>query len=307
MSKVAKPLVSIGLPVFLGEKFLRESLPKICRQSYENIEIIVIDDNSSDKSLEICKMMYKRFKNFKLLSNKKNLGAIDNFKKTLFLSKGDFFCWACQDDFFDKKFIEKQVDIFTKNKNIVATLPSWDLVDSKNNIISTFTYENFKLPQDQSKFANALNLFRSRKINGTREKNNMFIHGLIKTKLLKEITTSYDGIIQSDRVSVFFLALFGKLFFIEETLWKRTDRGPILDRKDRIKDPLWIERKQGKYTFYNNIKTLISITFNCRSMNLFKQFFSLCLIFIIILIRLKINLLNNLSSIVKKLTNIKLV
>jgi len=134
MSKVAKPLVSIGLPVFLGEKFLRESLPKICRQSYENIEIIVIDDNSSDKSLEICKMMYKRFKNFKLLSNKKNLGAIDNFKKTLFLSKGDFFCWACQDDFFDKKFIEKQVDIFTKNKNIVATLPSWDLLILKTTL-----------------------------------------------------------------------------------------------------------------------------------------------------------------------------
>ncbi len=281
MSKTFYPLVTVGVPIFQGEKFLEESLPSICRQSYPNLEIIVIDDNSTDNSFDLCKKIHNKFKNFKLILNKNNLGAWDNFKKILQKSKGEYFCWACQDDFFDEKFIEKQVDVFLNNKDIIATLPSYDLINYEKRIISTISYKNFKLPQNESKIFAAINLFRSRKINGIREKNNMFIHGLIKKNKIINIVKSYDGIIFSERAIVFFLALVGRLYFIEEKLWKRTYRGPLTDREDRIKDPYMLERRKLKFPFFNNIRIMIIITLNNNSLNIFNKILSLKLIFLI--------------------------
>ena len=299
-----QPLVTIGFPVYQGEKFLEKSLPKICNQSYKNLEIIVIDDNSKDKSFEICKKIHSRFKNFKLILNKKNLGAWDNFKKVLQKSKGEYFCWACQDDFFDEKFIEKQIKVFATNQNIVATLPSWDLVEGKK-IILTFSYKNYKPPQNESKFSAALNVFRRRRINGIREKNNMFIHGLIKKNIFINIIKSYNGIISSERVIVFFLALYGKLFFIEEKLWKRTKRDHISLRSERLNDPAMHQRKKIKNPFLNNMKTMTIMTFRNRTLNLFKKVLSLSLIFTIILRKIKINVVANLEPIIRKFKKIK--
>tara|TARA_X000000950_G_C13886684_1_gene649143 strand:+ start:1258 stop:2181 length:924 start_codon:yes stop_codon:yes gene_type:complete len=301
-----QPLVTIGFPVYQGEKFLEKSLPKICNQSYKNLEIIVIDDNSKDKSFEICKKIHSKFKNFKLILNKKNLGAWDNFKKILQKSKGEYFCWACQDDFFDEKFVEKQVKVFATDQNVVATVPSWDLIKSKK-VILTFNYNNYTPPQNESKFSAALNVFRSRRINGIREKNNMFIHGLIKKNIFINIINSYNGIIVSERVIVFFLALYGKLFFIEEKLWKRTNREHISSRPDRINDPALNLIKKIKNPFLHNIKTMTIMTFRNRSLNLFKKVLSLSLIFIIILRRIKINVLTNLEPIIRRLKKIKVI
>ena len=75
----------------------------------------------------------------------------------------------------------------------------------------------------------------------------MFIHGLIKKNKIISIVESYDGIIFSERAIVFFLALVGRLYFIEEKLRKRTYRGPLINREDRLRDPLMLERRKLKF------------------------------------------------------------
>ena len=60
-----EPLVSIGLPVFNGEKYLVKSLNSLINQTYHKIEIIICDDNSNDSSFEICKNYENKNKNIK--------------------------------------------------------------------------------------------------------------------------------------------------------------------------------------------------------------------------------------------------
>ena len=66
------------------------------------------------------------------------------------------------------------------------------------------------------------------------------------------IVESYDGIIFSERAIVFFLALVGRLYFIEEKLWKRTYRGPLMNREDRLKDPSVLERRKIRFPFFKH-------------------------------------------------------
>ena len=98
------PLVSICFPVFNGERTLIRALDSLNSQDYENLEIIISDDNSTDKTFTICKR-YK-FKNIKkkIFKNKINIGANLNFQNTLKKAKGKCCFWACQDDYWKKNF-----------------------------------------------------------------------------------------------------------------------------------------------------------------------------------------------------------
>ena len=84
----SKPLVSIGVPVFNEEKNIEKCLKNILSQTYKNIEIIISDNNSHDKTLDICKKYKKKFNKIKIFKNIKNYGQGYNFYNVLKKSKG---------------------------------------------------------------------------------------------------------------------------------------------------------------------------------------------------------------------------
>ena len=105
INKFSNPLVSIGLPVYNGEEYLNHCLESLINQTYTNIEIIICDDNSEDKTEIICKKYTDLNFNINFYKNSKRLGVIPNMMRTLQLSKGKYFVWASQDDLWDKNFI----------------------------------------------------------------------------------------------------------------------------------------------------------------------------------------------------------
>ncbi len=104
-----KALVSIALCTYNGEAYLREQLDSIVNQSYAALELIVVDDCSSDNTISILKDYAARHPFIKLFVNPENLGYIRNFEKALRLCSGDFIALSDQDDIWDLKKIEKQV------------------------------------------------------------------------------------------------------------------------------------------------------------------------------------------------------
>src|SRR5215210_4494281 len=92
------PLVSIVIATYNGERFLRPQLDSLLQQTYSNIEIIAVDDCSSDNTLDILKEYQKKHKNFQVYKNEKNIGLIKNFEKGIVLSKGDYISICDQDD-----------------------------------------------------------------------------------------------------------------------------------------------------------------------------------------------------------------
>lgn len=114
-------LVSIILPVYNAEKYLDECLNSIINQTYRNIEIIAIDDCSSDKSLEILKNYALYDNRLKVFSNNENKKLIYTLNKGLELASGYYIARMDSDDICDRQRIEKQVLLMNKNKKIVMT------------------------------------------------------------------------------------------------------------------------------------------------------------------------------------------
>lgn len=92
------PLISIVLTTFNGEHFLQEQLNSLVAQTYTNIEMVVVDDNSTDQTPSILAAFAKKHPSIRLYMNSTNLGYIKNFEKACLLAKGEFIALCDQDD-----------------------------------------------------------------------------------------------------------------------------------------------------------------------------------------------------------------
>ena len=103
------PLVSIAVCTYNGEKYLREQLDSLVFQTYKNLEIIVVDDCSSDQTISILEKYENNYASLHYVINEKNLGYAKNFEKAISLCKGEYIALSDQDDIWAVDKIEKQI------------------------------------------------------------------------------------------------------------------------------------------------------------------------------------------------------
>lgn len=111
-----KPLVSICIPTYNGGEFIKETIESILAQSYDNLEIIITDDKSTDNTAEIVSSFED--KRIIFIRNEKNLGFIGNWNKCLSLTQGKYMKVVCHDDILLEDTIKKQVEIMETNSNV---------------------------------------------------------------------------------------------------------------------------------------------------------------------------------------------
>lgn len=114
----ARPLVSIIMPVYNSEKYLRESIYSILNQTLKNLELIIIDDRSSDDSIEIIHSFIKKDNRIKLYINKENKGAASSRNLGISYSKGKYIALMDSDDISYSNRLEKQVIYLEENHDI---------------------------------------------------------------------------------------------------------------------------------------------------------------------------------------------
>lgn len=95
---VKPPLVSIVIATYNGERFLKKQLDSIFDQTYKNIEIIAVDDCSTDNTVNILNEYAAQHDNFTIVRNDHNLGYVKNFEKGFSLANGDYIAPCDQDD-----------------------------------------------------------------------------------------------------------------------------------------------------------------------------------------------------------------
>ncbi|WIH27831.1 glycosyltransferase family 2 protein [Photobacterium damselae] len=115
----SKPLVSVIMPVFNAEKYIYEAVDSIINQSYTNIEIILINDGSTDESVNIIQGFLSKDSRIKFYSNDKNRGLIYTLNRALALSKGEYIARMDSDDVSKLDRLEKQINKFINNPNLV--------------------------------------------------------------------------------------------------------------------------------------------------------------------------------------------
>ena len=130
-----QPLVSVVMPVYNGERFLKDAIESILNQTYKNFEFIIVDDGSTDDSLKIIKEYQKKDKRIRLIENKKNLGQAKSLNKGLSLAKGKYYAKMDSDDIACKKRIEKEVDFLERNNDYVIVGSNLEIIDENNNTI----------------------------------------------------------------------------------------------------------------------------------------------------------------------------
>ena len=93
-----KPSLSIGLPVYNGERFLAKAIASLLIQEFEDFELIISDNGSNDKTEAICRDAAARDSRVRYLRSNENRGATWNFRRVLEAASGEFFKYAAYDD-----------------------------------------------------------------------------------------------------------------------------------------------------------------------------------------------------------------
>lgn len=115
-------MVSIGLPVYNGERFIERALNSLLAQSFKDFELIISDNASTDCTEKICRKYKKRHKRIKYIRHLTNMGAENNFKFVLERAKAKYFMWAAADDLWEKNFISENFHFLENNKDFVGSI-----------------------------------------------------------------------------------------------------------------------------------------------------------------------------------------
>lgn len=125
-----KDLVSIITPVFNCERLIGETINSVIRQTYQNWEMILVDDCSNDNSAKLIKEYAKKDNRIIYMKLEKNSGAAVARNKALQESKGKFIAYLDSDDLWKKEKLEKQIEYMKKN-NIAFSCTDYEKIDEK--------------------------------------------------------------------------------------------------------------------------------------------------------------------------------
>ncbi len=120
--KAITPRVSVGMPVYNGEKFIREALDSLLAQTFTNFEIIISDNASTDGTPIICSEYAERDSRIRYVRQAENIGIMKNFQFVLDEAIGEYFMWAAHDDLWGEKFIEENFIFLNEHDDYIASI-----------------------------------------------------------------------------------------------------------------------------------------------------------------------------------------
>ena len=224
------PTITIGLPVLNGQEYLQEAVESILCQTFEDFELIISDNASTDGTREICEEFAKHDRRVTYKSNDENLGARLNYNKVFSLARSEYFKWAAHDDKLDPCFIERCLQAMQFDPSVVLCYPKTRIIDARGHHVGTHS-DVLNLMSESSMRRFHQTLFRHTAGEGifiqalkgrvkAAECNAIF--GIIRTAALQRtrLIGCYAG---SDQVLLAELALHGKFFEYPEYLFLRRD------------------------------------------------------------------------------------
>jgi len=229
--------VSIGMPVYNGELFLKKALDSILNQNFSNFELIISDNNSTDSTQKICQEYVKNDKRIQYIRQEKNIGAFSNFYFVLNQSKKKYFMWAAVDDYWDADFIQKNLDVLKSNPNVVCSISKIETYGFSDNELIEHNIDTVNYPKFLQNFVKnrRKNLICvSFPISGSYDKKiRLFLknpgassrfYGLYRTNQIKKSYIQKQFIGVEFAISLNLLKL-GDFFELDETLFHRFDSG----------------------------------------------------------------------------------
>jgi glycosyltransferase involved in cell wall biosynthesis len=124
------PLVSVGLPVFNGEAFLEDAIRSVLAQKLDDLELILCDNASHDRTAEICRDYEARDSRIRYFRNARNLGAAANYNLAFSHARGHYFKWLAHDDRMLPSFLSKAYRVLEERTDAVLCNTVVSYIDS---------------------------------------------------------------------------------------------------------------------------------------------------------------------------------
>jgi glycosyltransferase involved in cell wall biosynthesis len=214
------PRLSIGLPVYNGERYLAESLEALLGQTYEDFELIISDNASTDGTPDICRRYEKQDARVRYLRQERNIGAARNHDFLLKQARGELFKWAASDDLYARDLIGRCVDVLDEQPDVVLAHCYTAAIDEAGKVTQSLKY-----PLNTSS-ASAPERFRTM-LFGTGENDYGLLraddnYGVMRTAALRRVTPQ-GSYYHADRVLTTEIALHGRFWQVPAWLYFRRD------------------------------------------------------------------------------------
>jgi glycosyltransferase involved in cell wall biosynthesis len=257
----AAPRLSVGLPVYNGENYLAESLDALLGQSYEDFELIISDNASTDGTADICRRYGKQDSRIRYIRQPRNIGLAPNHNFVFQQSRGELFKWAAADDLYGRDLLRCCVDALDAHPEVVLA-HSWEAaIDGVGNVTQSLKYPlATDSPRAPERFRSILfgssGLFESSdaSIHGLIRVDNSGIlracdeYGVIRADVLRRVAP-LGSCHHSDRIVVCELALHGPfhmtpnwLYFRREFPDRAYNASPSVRARCAILDPVRANR-----------------------------------------------------------------
>jgi glycosyltransferase involved in cell wall biosynthesis len=205
------PRVSIGVPVYNGERFISATLDSLLAQTFDDVEIIICDNASTDRTEQICRSYAEKDSRIRYFRNAENLGASRNYRCAFEHSSGEYFRWANCDDLFAPEGLARCVEILDREPSVVLAYPKTKFIDERGDVISEYE-DNLHIQSSKASERFAQVIERVGYVN--------VIYGLMRAEVVRQ-TGLLRNFPSGDIPLVAELTLYGKFWEIPEFLFYR--------------------------------------------------------------------------------------
>jgi glycosyltransferase involved in cell wall biosynthesis len=205
----SKSQVTVGMPVYNGDNYLAETLDSILAQTYQNFEVVISDNGSTDGTERICRDYVAKDPRFKYHRSEVNLGVSRNFKRTVGLSSGDYFMFLAHDDKLAPEFLTQCVAVLDADPEVALCYPKAIEIDTQGNPL-------YKKEQPLDAASSKPHLRFRQMIRMDHNCETLF--GLIRANVLKK-TVIHADLPDGDRVMLAEVSLYGKYYRVPDYLF----------------------------------------------------------------------------------------
>jgi glycosyltransferase involved in cell wall biosynthesis len=210
--EASTPLVSIGLPVRNGARFLAQALDSLLGQTLQDFELIISDNASTDGTADICREYAARDARIRYVRQPSNIGGPRNWNFVALEARGRYFKWASADDFCDPRMLEKCVAVLNADPSVVLCYGRSCIVDEETEERRPFAHDISAVdPRPSERFKT---VFRSLVLTGNAQQGVIRLDVLRRTPL--EPLYPYG-----DMVLMAELALHGRFVLLPDILFYR--------------------------------------------------------------------------------------
>lgn len=226
------PTVSIGLAVFNGERYLQQAIDSILAQTFTDFELIVCDNDSDDRTEEICRQYAESDARIRYYRNPTNIGGVNNENLTFELSRGKYFRLMAHDDLLTPELIEKSVKVLAENPEVILCYSDIIVIDESGKQLQTIELDIGSETEPYQRFRRL----------ASKEHRCEATYALTRSDVLRKADPQYNYS-DSDRTFLIQLSLFGKFYKINKPLFYKRyhPQRSIEVYRDRYKRMAWFD------------------------------------------------------------------